>query len=185
MINKFICLLISIMLLVGCTASALADVQFDPSNYTKEELLTIDAMIVCHLRNTKEGNIIYDENGMTIEFLGIGRTDYGYYVVELLITNESADKVYAVVDDLMINRCTVSRLGAFFDISSNSVYSTKINGNAVFEPSDLESYGIKSIERVDFSISLLPYLEDGTRDSKRRADPSFSIVLDEPYPVEE
>jgi len=184
MINKFICLLISIMLLVGCTASALADVQFDPSNYTKEELLTIDAMITSYLRNTNEGNIIYDENGITIEFLGISPDIFGY-LVELLIINESADKVYAIVNDLMINRCTVSGVGSFFDISSNSIYATKANSNFIFKNDDLESYGIKSIERIDFNISLCPYRENGSLDSDRRVNPSFSIVLDEPYPVEE
>ena len=89
-----------------CTM-AYAESIFDPSQYTEEELREIDTLIHMHLTKTEEGTVLYDDNGIYVEFKGLYLEKWGDGIgVNVLIQNNSGQ--YLRFDTLghTINKAT-------------------------------------------------------------------------------
>lgn len=150
--KKFVAILTVALSL--CFASvAFADVDFDPSIYTKEELIGIISTINKYLPKTPNGQVLFEGGGVYVEFRGIHK--YGYnYTIDIYLDNSSGKEVYLDLDDPRVNRAKIPLGSNGISILDDSIYLASANYDLIIYTNDLKAYGISAIERLEFTLSL-------------------------------
>lgn len=133
-------------------------------------------------QKVKPGDVIYSENGITIEYKGISRENSDSLMVEAAITNQSGFDLHMRTYSTLVNRCDVGMANGQITVYDDSVYLTKANRGWLINEDDTAEYGITTIERIDLGVIARRYLENGDLDYDTPFfDQHFTLVLDEPF----
>ncbi|MDD6050067.1 MAG: hypothetical protein PUC00_02155 [Clostridiales bacterium] len=156
---------------------AYAETAFDPAQYTEEELREIDTLIHMHLTKTEEGTVLYDDNGIYIEYRGLYIDNYYDAVgVNLFIQNNFGR--YLVFDkwNAAVNKATM-RLGisAGTGLNDGQMHMTITEGNWHLKFEDLAVWEFTTIQSLDFTINV--------RDEEWTTYFSIPVSLTLDYPI--
>lgn len=148
-------IVVLIIVLSLCSASlSLAKADFDPSIYTKEELLEIVTIIYNYLPKTPIGEILYDDGSVYVEFRGIEKYSTGTYIINLFVENNRGEEVYLDLSKCKANRASFGVGNGRLSIPDDSIYLTKPHFGLVINSYDLRAYGIDTINQLDFIMQL-------------------------------
>lgn len=130
----------------------------------------------------KPGDVICNENGITIEYKGISRESTDDLLVEVVITNNSGSDLPMKTYSALVNRCDVGMWNGQITVYDDSVYYTKPNRGWLINEAETAVYGITTIERLDLYAIARRYLENGDLDYDNPFfDHTFTLILDEPF----
>ena len=152
--KRFLSLLIFLFVLTSSFAYASADVNFDPSVYTSDELHEIVSIINNYLPKTPKGEVLYNEDGVYVEFRGIYKHSSSKYIVDLYIENTKGEEISFALWYFRVNRATISLGNSGDTLEDDCIYLTSANYRLIIDTSDLELYGIDTISRLDFTLVL-------------------------------
>lgn len=144
-----------LLVLTTLCTMAYAETAFDPSQYTEEELREIDTLIHMHLTKTEEGTVLYDENGIYVEFKGLYLDPYHDAIgVNVLVQNNSGKYLSFEIWDTTVNKATMWFWNATnFWLHDGTMHMTKPEQWLVpFE--NLADWEFTTIHSIDFTISV-------------------------------
>ena len=156
---KKLALMIVVMILAS-TIAATADTRFDPSQYSVEELSAIQDIISNYLsqnENNAEDDskaVLYNENGICIEFKGIDHYSKSNWLINLYIENNYGEEISVLLNDGRANRFAIEFSNGFTTIGDDSVYLAKPNFDFLIKIDDLNEYGISTLETLDFNLVI-------------------------------
>ncbi len=153
--KRFFALLLCVCALT-VWAAALADTDFDPSRYTEDELYEIMASISLHLRNAEAGEVIYDRNGVVIEFRGIAYDrSFNNYYFDVMVRNDTDSDLTLSLNSVYLDRAKVGLANSSGSIRANSLWISSLGSkNLKFSVADLAGYGITRATNLDASFTL-------------------------------
>lgn len=134
---------------------ASAETVFDPSQYTEEELREIDTLIHMHLTKTEEGTVLYDENGIYVEYRGLYQEPYDDGIgVNLFIQNNSGKYLtFDLQDYTAVNKATMAFWnGINIWLHDGIMHMTKPHNEWYLNFDDLKEWGFTTIQSIDFTI---------------------------------
>ena len=150
--------IIVIFLSICFTIVTYADVDFDPSIYTNEELEEIISTINNYLPQSSdkssEAEVLYDEDGVYVEFRGIYKYSSSSYIVDLYVDNTKGEEIYLSLRDGRVNRASIGFSNNGISIQDNSIYLASANFDFIIDTDDLRPYGIDTINQLDFTLNL-------------------------------
>ena len=141
--------LVVCMLLSTCVVYA---VDFDPSKYTVEELEDIQRIIAKYLPKTLGNQVLYDENGLYIEYRGIYIYSESSLIVDLYIDNLLGEDIYVSLWNGRANRFAINFSNNGNTIKNDSIYLASANFEYIIRVDDLMKYGVTNLDRVDFDL---------------------------------
>ena len=134
-----------------CTM-AYAETAFDPAQYTEEELREIDTLIHMHLTKTEEGTVLYDENGIYVEYRGIYNIGYGIGA-NLFIQNNSGKDLKLLSLYAIVNMANISLTNSgWITLQNGTMLMTKIDHHFYLEYGKLKEWEFSSIQSLEFTI---------------------------------
>ena len=156
---KKLALLIIAIIFVS-TLAAYADVEFDPSQYSEEELSAIQEKIsnyLSSLSKTEEDedeNVLYNENGIYIEYRGIVHYSKDSWIFNIYVENSSGKELFMTTKKLRINRFAMGFSNNGAKISDGTIYLSSPNFRFILDTDDLKEYGISAIEKIEFNLGI-------------------------------
>ena len=159
MMKKWFALMLVIMTLC---MTATAETAFDPSQYTMDELKEINNIIMSNLLKTEKGDVIYDKDGVYIEFRGIVRDSKSRYILNLFIVNSTNDEIEVTVTynasgnkySILVNRCDMPIGNCGVSVEKNSALLTGTDFKYLLDTEDFEMYGIDIVTHLEFSLDI-------------------------------
>ena len=139
-----------------CTM-AYAETAFDPAQYTEEELREIDTLIHMHLSKTEEGTVLYDDNGIYIEYRGLYKCSYSRDIgINLFIQNNSGKPfLYYLATDEYVNKAYMDFRGAgIYEIHDGTMLMTKTVDQFLIRFDALKEWGVTTIQNIEFTIDF-------------------------------
>lgn len=164
----------SIILVLGLLLPAYADVDFDPSKYTVEELKEIRDLLYQWIPRSPEKECVYNENGIYIEARGIKteRTWGDMPVIWFYVENNSDQDICVKLADeadpygyyAYINRCKVEISNVVSEVPKSVIYMSGTSDELafMFESESLQDYEITEITSLKYDLRL--YACRNTRD---------------------
>lgn len=156
---KKTCVFLALLLLCGSllalpTTQAFAEVDFDPAQYTLEELDEILRIINMYYPKTPEGEVLYDQDGLYIEYRGIYEHSHSKWIINLYVDNATGDDKTLLLTDVRANRYNISVGNNGKTIVDDSVYLSSANYGYVIDIDDLAMYNIETLNRIDFTLGI-------------------------------
>ena len=115
-------LLFCVLVIVIACSPVCAEVSFDTNDYSREQLIEIMAKIHVALYDsrTDESNVLFDSDGIYVEFRGIDRK-YSHNIINLFIRNNNDEDIEFYIDrgSLLLNRATAEASLTSFTVLSN------------------------------------------------------------------
>ena len=138
---------IFLILIVLLSVNFIFAVDFDVNKYTDSELNEIRKIINLKLADFKKGDIIYEDDNLSISYLG-WKKEYSENTLWVSVVNKSDKNIMIASGNTSINDCSI-------DCSSViSVLAGKRKNDDIISVYDstLEEQWIDSIDYVEFSI---------------------------------
>lgn len=151
-----------ILVVITLCMTASAETAFDPSQYTMDELKEINNIIMSKLLKTEKGDVIYDKDGVYIEFRGIVRDSESYHILNLFIVNSTKEniKVYVTYNasgnkySILVNRCDVAIGNCSVSVEKNSALLTGTDFKYLLQTKTFEMYEIDTVTHLEFSLDI-------------------------------
>lgn len=140
---KRLFLFLILIVSIGC----LYAVNFNVNDYTDSELIEIRKIINLKLVDFQKGDIIYEDDNISINYLG-WKKEYSENSLWVTVINKSDKNIIVFSDNTSINECSI-------DCSSpiSVLAGKRINDNIIsVYDSTLEEQWIDLIDYVEFSI---------------------------------
>ena len=154
----FISLLISTIVLSCLTA--FAEVDFDASQYTTEELQEIISKARTYIPITSEADVLYDQDGIYIEYHGLEYdSTFNNTMLNILIRNNTGYDLIFKLDGINLNNAKVSTSNGRIEVENNTLFLTAPNYSMLIDTDDLAAYGFDTISSIDAPLEY--YSEDG------------------------
>lgn len=159
-------------------SSVYATVDFDPSQYTVEELIEIDDLIWKAIPKIIDGTILYDANGIKVIYGGLEEFSKGHLIRILLdVINDTDSNITLYGRNLAVNRYTFDFSNGLIDVVNNTIYLAKTDNRMELFIKELKMCDISNINSIDFDINI-------KNDQNGDWIDSFHVHLDVDYPVE-
>ena len=149
------------MLVSGLPKSAFDSGDFDPSSYSVEELSAIQDSISNYLsstdetdKNEEDKNVLYNENGIYIEYRGIAHYSRKSWIVNIYVDNSSGKDIYVDTNNVRINRFAIGLSNDGARITDGSIYLANPNYDFIINVEDIKEYGISAIEKIEFDLRI-------------------------------
>ena len=138
-----------------CTM-AYAETAFDPAQYTEEELREIDTLIHMHLTKTEEGTVLYDENGIYVEYRGLYPEPHDEGIgVNVFIQNNSGKYLTFAIGGETVNKATMGFWNSMnIWLHDGTMHMTKPEREWFMDFNDLKEWDFTTIQSIDFTISV-------------------------------
>ena len=149
-----------VVMILASTIATYADVEFDPSQYSKEELSTIQGLISNYLSASDENeedenkNVWYNENGIYIEYKGIAHYSKKSWILNIYVDNSSGKEIYVDTNNVRINRFSVGLSNDGARITDGSIYMANPNFDFIIDIEDLKEYEVSAIEKIEFDLRI-------------------------------
>lgn len=130
--------------LLASAAVGFAEVDFDPSQYTDDELREIVAIINRHLSDnaTQEGAVLIDSDDVYIEYRGLETHAVGYFV-EIYIRNDTNEPLWLRLNNASLDGAQLSCGNSSVEIKPHSQYLSSTGSNSfILNMRDVKAYGI-------------------------------------------
>ena len=141
-----------------------SDISFDVDVRTDifgDEILNIPAEIGNINKSVSEepaelnaGKVILDQDGLHVEYLGISEYSDQSWIVSLYAENNSDDKVYLSLNDVLVNGYNVNLSNNGVNIPAHAKYLSSPNFDLIINTDDLESYGIEKIDTLTGTLNI-------------------------------
>ena len=102
--------------------------------------------------NPQEGDILLDSSDVCVRFCGIADYSSSNMVINLYVENNRDTEVYLSLRDVQVNRFSVSLSNNGIYIPAGSKYLASPNFDLLLGHDDLDAYGIKSIDDLNFTL---------------------------------
>lgn len=155
-IKRLIAFVLACWLLLSVSV-CFAETTFNLSEYTDEELQEILAKINLHFSETsvKAGDILYDANGLYIEYRGLEKPYSHGYVLKIFVRNDTNEKVSLKLSSAFVDRATLTRSNSSASIDPNSLFvSTTGSTYFILYTDVLADYGIDHGKYLECSFSI-------------------------------
>ena len=192
-VSVVLCLLAVSLLMFAVPASA--EVDFDPSQYSVEELKEIQLMIHAALPKAEGAQVVYDKDGIYIEargvkFMNVAGGECG--VLDFYAVNDSEWDIAILVEDpasyngAYINRCQVKITNFLCQMSKGTVYLSALKDNNVFyfEKEVLNDYNIQTVETVQYTLLICRLNEGSTRTDRSDVIDRVTVEMNVDIPLE-
>ena len=154
---KRLFVLLLIICLSICAVPCHAEVDFDPTLDTEQELREILAEINLHLSETivHEGDVLYDSNGIYVEFRGLEECYGDDYFLKIFIRNDTDEEVWLYLESAFLDRATLTRSNADATVAPKSLYVSSVGSRSFILYTDvLEDYGIAHGTYLECTFTL-------------------------------
>ena len=151
-----IALILACALLFSMSA-CFAETNFDPSAYSDEELRDILSKINLYFSESsvREGDVLYDANGVYVEFRGVVQPLSRGYVLKIFVRNETDDEVSLYLDKALVDRATLTKSNSSAYIEPNSLFISTTRSNYFILYTDvLADYGIDHGKYLESTFSI-------------------------------
>ena len=130
-------------------SSCNSETDFDPSQYTDTELIEILSKINLYFskKSIQEGDVLYDDNGVYIEYRGLVQINSNTYYLKIFARNETDKPIELYMNDAFVDRAKLEIANTYERIEQNSLF---ISTN---------SYYLKTKVLADYGIDHGKYLE--------------------------
>ncbi len=169
--KKTLSLFVALVMMLGSGIAA-ADVDFDPAQYSIDQLEEIQRIIAGYLPRNLEGQVLYDQDDLYIECKGIALHQATTWVINLYVDNKTNDEVYIALGGGKANGCIIKISSAKTTVLGNSVYLADPNFDNLISVSALRDYGITNLTSVEFDIEV------------RKGDKKGDILLQSPIKID-
>ena len=157
--KRIISIILLLMFVFGLSVTAYAAssktaADFDPSEYTVDDLLLIDKAIWEAIPKTPTGEVLYDDKGIYIEYKGIYEYSKSSWIVDLYIENNTEEDVYVTLMNGRCNRFDTGFSNNGNKIIADSVYRASAKYQFIIDIDDLKIYDIDHLNSVDFNLDI-------------------------------
>ena len=150
-----------IFFIISTSIASFASVEFDPSQYTIDELKEIISISRAYISDNNKTSVLYDKDGVQIEYFGLVEDSLTEStMLDLLITNNSSHDMTFKLDGINVNNAKVSTSNGYITVEKNTMFRTVPNFSMIVDINDLRAYGISTIETID--IPLTCYYDNGS-----------------------
>lgn len=98
--------------------------------------------------------IILDENDILVKYTGIKEYSADSWIVNVSVENNRDSSIYFQLRDIQINSFSLDLSNNGITIPAHSKYIAFPNFNLIIDVDDLDSYGITSIDDLDFTVDI-------------------------------
>lgn len=102
----------------------------------------------------QEGDILFDASDLCVRFCGITEYSSSTWVINLYVENNRDSEVYLSLRNVQINKFSVSLSNNGISIPAGSKYLASPNFDLLLGRDDLDAYGIKSIDDLNFTLKV-------------------------------
>lgn len=137
--------------LIACIAYA---VDFDPRKYSNEELAEIQKIIAHYLPQTTGNQVLYDENGLYVEYRGIYFHSENSWIINLYVDNLFGKDVYVSLRNGRVNRVNTVFGNSGYTIKNDSIFLASTTFSYIINVEKIKEYGFTNLDRINFDLLI-------------------------------
>ena len=163
-IKKFVCLFFIVCLFINSASYA----EIDYSSMTSEELNNLFQSLVSKIELNKQGDIVYDQDGFSIIWKGIGKDSLSF-----IITNNSGKDVDIEVIDYALNGMMLGTHWNMDEVNLKNGFSFLSSSTNIWldDEETIETLGITHVN----SVTIMLAIKDIESEEETELSATFSV----------